>query len=68
MPKRQRFICFDNRGYEASLERREIYTSVANAASAKRGLLRIVDKSGEDYLYPEAMFRCQGTTHRVADI
>lgn len=56
MAKRQLFICIDNEGYEASLELRKIYEGVPAAALAKRGLLRIVDESGESYLYPEPMF------------
>lgn len=53
---RQLVICLDNVGYEVSLERRKIYVSLADAASQKRGLLRVIDESGEDYLYPETMF------------
>lgn len=56
MAKRQLVICVENSGYEGSLERRKIYEAIADAASAKRGLLRIVDESGDDYLYPESMF------------
>ena len=56
MSKRQLVICVDNSGYEASLERRKIYEAVADSASAKQRLLRVVDESGEDYLYPESMF------------
>lgn len=56
MTKRQLFICIDNIGYEASLERRKIYAAMPDLASARRGMLRIMDESGEDYLYPEAMF------------
>ena len=56
MAKRQLFICIANDGYEASLERRKIYEAMADSASARRGLVRIVDESGEDYLYPESMF------------
>lgn len=56
MATRRLFICIDNQGYEASLERRKIYEAIPDAASARRGLLRIIDESGEDYLYPEAMF------------
>ena len=46
MSKRQLVICVDNSGYEASLERRKIYEAVADAASAKRWLLRVIDESG----------------------
>jgi hypothetical protein len=56
MSKRQLVICVDNSGYEASLERRKIYEAVADSASAKQGLLKVIDESGEDYLYPESMF------------
>ena len=56
MSKRELVICVDNSGYEASLERRKIYEAVADSASAKQGLLRVIDESGEDYLYPESMF------------
>lgn len=56
MSKRQLVICVDNSGYEASLERRKIYEAVADSASAKLGLLKVIDESGEDYLYPESMF------------
>jgi hypothetical protein len=53
---RQLVICVDNTGYEASLERRKIYVSVGDLASEKRGLIRVIDESGEDYLYPGEMF------------
>jgi hypothetical protein len=56
MAKRQLVICVENSGYEVSLERRKIYEAIPDSPSAKRGLLRIIDESGEDYLYPESMF------------
>ncbi len=49
-------ICLDNEGYEVSLERRKIYVSIPDASAEKLGLLRIIDESGEDYLYPKASF------------
>jgi hypothetical protein len=54
--KRQLVICVENSGYEVSLERRKIYEAISDSTAAKRGLVRIVDESGEDYLYPESMF------------
>ena len=45
-------ICVDNSEYEASLERRKIYESVPNSDDARQGLLRVIDESGEDYLFP----------------
>ncbi|HMN44988.1 MAG TPA: hypothetical protein PKE27_10460 [Povalibacter sp.] len=49
-------ICVDNSGYEVSLERRKIYVAIPDAKAQKLGQLRVVDESGEDYLYPEGMF------------
>ena len=49
-------LCIKNRGYPASLETRKIYRVLADEAAGTRGLLRIVDESGEDYLYPSKLF------------
>ena len=54
---RQLVVCIDNDDYAASLERRKIYVALRDVAAEKKGLLRIVDESGEDYLYPKALFR-----------
>lgn len=53
---KQFVICVDNDGYTASLERRKIYVALRDAEAAKHGMLRIVDESGDDYLYPKAFF------------
>jgi len=55
-PARLLFICLDNSGYEASLERRKIYIAVPDAKAEKLGQLRIIDESGDDYLYPAKRF------------
>jgi hypothetical protein len=49
-------ICLKNKGYEVSLERRKIYSVLPDARAAKHGLIRVVDESGEDYLYPRSFF------------
>ena len=49
-------ICVNNTGYEASLERRKLYSALADAGAKKHKLIRVIDESGEDYLYPEAYF------------
>jgi len=49
-------VCLKNDGYEASLERRKIYVVLPDDASAKHGLLRVIDESGDDYLYPRGIF------------
>ena len=49
-------ICLENHGYEVSLERRKVYVALEDAAADALGLLRIIDESGEDFLYPTAQF------------
>lgn len=49
-------VCLDNAGYLASLERRKIYRRLPDSPAEQDGLLRIVDESGEDYLYPSRLF------------
>jgi hypothetical protein len=49
-------ICVDNRGYPASLELRKVYRRVPDASAGKKHFVRIVDESGEDYLYPDRLF------------
>ena len=49
-------VCIDNRDYPASLELRKIYRVAPDPAAARHGQIRIVDESGEDYLYPDACF------------
>ena len=50
------FICLDNAGFEVSLERRKIYVAVPDTRAERHGHLRIIDESGEDYLYPSERF------------
>jgi hypothetical protein len=50
-------VCVDNKGYPASLEKRKIYVALADQAADKHALVRIVDESGDDYLYPRSFFR-----------
>jgi len=54
--KTRYLACVSNRGYRASLVVRRIYKSQPDAEAAKHGLVRVVDESGEGYLYPERMF------------
>ena len=49
-------ICLDNTGYEVSLERRKIYVALPDDGAESVGQLRIIDESGEDYLYPGERF------------
>ena len=55
--KRPRFaVCVRNEGYEASLELHKIYRVVPDLQADKDGDVRVVDESGEDYLYPAEWF------------
>jgi hypothetical protein len=54
---KQLVVCVDNEGYAASLEKRKIYVALRDAAAEKHGLIRVVDESGDDYLYPKTFFR-----------
>jgi hypothetical protein len=54
---KQLVVCVDNEGYPASLEKRKIYVALRDPAAEKHGLLRVIDESGEDYLYPKILFR-----------
>jgi hypothetical protein len=56
-PATRLVVCIDNTGYAVSLEKRKIYVALRDAQAQKLGLLRIVDESGEDYLYPQGFFR-----------
>lgn len=54
-PARQ-VLCIKNQGYQASREVRKIYKVLPDAEAARHGLLRVVDESVQDYLYPKGFF------------
>ncbi|MHB0972460.1 MAG: hypothetical protein ACYC7A_22240 [Thermoanaerobaculia bacterium] len=49
-------VCVRNTGNEASLELRKLYEVVADPDAEKDGMLRVLDESGEDYLFPATFF------------
>jgi hypothetical protein len=49
-------VCVDNGGYEVSLERNKIYLVVPDEDAERDGDLRIIDESGEDYLFSAQRF------------
>ena len=56
MKRRKRFaICVRNKGAE-DLDVRKVYELLSDARAAKEGYVRVIDESGEDYLYPAAFF------------
>jgi hypothetical protein len=56
-PSKQLVVCVNNEGYPASLEKRKLYVTLRDAAAEKHGLIRIIDESGSDYIYPKVLFR-----------
>lgn len=54
--KKQFMVCIRNRGYEASLEIRKIYEILVDKEAQKYNQIRVIDESGEDYLYPVEYF------------
>jgi hypothetical protein len=52
----QYLFCVNNDDYLASLEVRKIYRALPDPVAAAKGFVRVVDESGEDYLYPTARF------------
>jgi hypothetical protein len=49
-------VCIRNDGYEASLERNKIYAVLPDDDAEREGDLRVVDESGEDYLFSADRF------------
>ena len=49
-------VCLKNDGYEVSLEPRKIYQVLPDADAARHRQVRVIDESGEDYLYPQSFF------------
>ena len=49
-------ICISNKDYPASLEVRKIYRAVPDPHAAKHQMIRVIDESNEDYLYPLSYF------------
>jgi hypothetical protein len=62
---KQLAVCIDNEGYGASLEKRKIYVVLRDPAAEKHDLLRVIDESGDDYLYPKMFFRSIALPHAI---
>ncbi len=56
MSKVKFLICIDNSEFPASLEKRKIYELLQDPEAESLGQVRIIDESGEDYLYPSSLF------------
>ena len=55
--KVQPVVCVENAGYEVSLERLKIYVSIEVDVAKSHRMVRVLDESGDYYLYPQKMFR-----------
>lgn len=49
-------VCVRNNGYEASLEPRKIYQALSDKEAESHKMLRVIDETGEDYLFPASLF------------
>ena len=54
--KHRFLLCVENEGYEASLEIRKLYEQLPDKEAERHNQVRIIDESGEDYLYPSSFF------------
>ena len=54
--EQQFVVCVKNKGFAASLELRKLYRMIADKTAVKLYPVRVIDESGEDYLYPEEYF------------
>ena len=50
-------VCLQNKGFAVSLEVRKLYPVIQDREAESNDLIRVVDESGEDYLYPARLFR-----------
>jgi hypothetical protein len=49
-------LCIDDGGYPESLEVRKLYAVLPDERAAANNYIRVIDETGEDYLYPEKYF------------
>ncbi len=49
-------LCIKNENYAASLGLRKVYKLLSDPEAARHGLLRVIDETAEDYLYPQDLF------------
>ena len=56
MSKHTFAVCIDNENYEVSLELRKLYEILLDSNAEKHNQIRVIDESGEDYLYPQEFF------------
>ncbi|MBN6741118.1 hypothetical protein JKG47_11355 [Acidithiobacillus sp. MC6.1] len=60
------WLCVSNVDYEVSLETRKVYERMPDPEAQKMGMIRVIDESGEDYLFPVSLFLPIALPHDVA--
>jgi hypothetical protein len=60
-------VCVRNSGYEGTLELRKLYEVIDDTSAEEHSQIRVVDESGEDYLYPKTWFRRIDLPQRVEE-
>ncbi len=60
-------ICIENSDYPASLERRKIYEVLPDKDAEKIEHVRVIDESGDDYLYPASCFIDANLSEEIQD-
>jgi len=61
-------LCIDNKGYEASLIQRKFYEIIPDQQALQDDFLRVIDESGEDYLYHSSHFVFIELPERIEEI
>jgi len=59
-------VCIDNKEYPASLEQFKIYRVLVDETAAQHNFIRVIDESGEYYLYPADYFMPITLTEQIA--
>ncbi len=60
------WLCVSNADYEVSLEPRKVYEGMPDPEAQKLSMIRVIDESGEDYLFPVSLFLPIALPHDAA--
>jgi hypothetical protein len=58
-------LCVANLGYETSLIVRRLYEKMEDTEAESHGMIRVVDESGQDYLFPRILFESLSLPHAI---
>lgn len=61
-------LCIKNGGYETDLDVGKVYVVLPDPAAVERGRIRVVDESGDDYLYPRDCFMAVELSRSAKDL